>query len=30
VPENEKIDVEIRGKLHPAIIVEVPFISIGT
>jgi aminomethyltransferase len=26
VPENEKIDVEIRGKLHPAIIVEVPFI----
>ena len=30
VPENEKIDVEIRGKLHPAIIVEVPFVSIGT
>ncbi len=28
--ENEKIDVEIRGKLHPAKIVEVPFISMGT
>ena len=25
-PENEKIHVEIRGKLHPAIVVEVPFI----
>lgn len=28
--ENEKIDVEIRGKLHPAKIVEVPFLSTGT
>ena len=28
--ENEKIDVEIRGKLHPAKIVEVPFVSMGT
>ncbi len=27
VSGSEKIDVEIRGKLHPAIIVEVPFIS---
>ena len=27
VPENEKIDVEIRGKLHPAKIVEVPFVK---
>ena len=25
-PENEKIDVEIRGKLHPAKIVKVPFL----
>ena len=30
VPENEKIDVEIRGKLHPAKIVEVPFVSKDT
>ena len=30
VLENEKIDVEIRGKLHPAKIVEVPFLSTGT
>ncbi len=30
VSENEKIDVEIRGKLHPAKIVEVPFLSKGT
>ena len=26
ISENEKIDVEIRGKLHPAKIVEVPFV----
>ena len=25
MPDNEKIDVEIRGKLHPAKIVKVPF-----
>lgn len=30
VSESEKIDVEIRGKLHPAKIVEVPFLSTGT
>ncbi len=30
VSKNEKVDVEIRGKLHPAKIVEVPFISMGT
>ena len=30
VSENEKIDVEIRGKLHPAEIVEVPFVPMGT
>ena len=29
-PDNHEIDVEIRGKLHPAKIVEVPFISQGT
>ena len=28
--ESEKIDVEIRGKLHPAKIVKVPFLSKGT
>lgn len=28
--DGEKIDVEIRGKLHPAKIVEVPFVSKGT
>lgn len=28
--ENEKIDVEIRGKLHPAKVVKVPFLSRGT
>ena len=27
---NDKIDIEIRGKLHPAKIVKVPFISTGT
>lgn len=27
---DEKIDIEIRGKLHPAKIVKVPFISTGT
>ena len=27
---DEKIDVDIRGKLHPAKIVKVPFISTGT
>ena len=30
VSKNEKIDVEIRGKLHPAKIVKVPFLSKGT
>ena len=30
VSENEKIDVEIRSKLHPAKIVKVPFLSKGT
>ena len=30
VSDSEKIDVEIRGKLHPAKIVEVPFFSKGT
>ena len=30
VRETEKIDVEIRGKLHPAKIVKVPFHSRGT
>ena len=29
VSKNEKIDVEIRGKLHPARIVKVPFLSKG-
>lgn len=28
--DRRKIDVEIRGKLHPAKIVEVPFVSKGT
>ena len=27
VPANKKIDVDIRGKLHPAKIVEIPFIK---
>ena len=27
---NEKIDIEIRGKMHPAKIVKVPFLSTGT
>ena len=27
---DDKIDIEIRGKLHPAKIVKVPFISTGT
>ena len=30
VSDSEKIDVEIRGKLHPAKIVVVPFVSKGT